>query len=191
MLNSPFRDLSLMYSSFLLFLFEQSPASRNDFCRMLAQEGLLEPLSTALISVVQDSEDEYAESAKDHILQTFLIYSQSDSWLKKKVATRGVLRSELDLRSSRSALISGLTKVLPLPSILLCFRNVAILPASRTPVFDFDAQGHQESLHVSSHLRRASELQHDRNSYSYSSGSSRGRTWNRDVESDSDGDVQS
>ncbi|PWN48605.1 hypothetical protein IE53DRAFT_319044 [Violaceomyces palustris] len=70
----------------------QSPASRNDFCRMLAQEGLLEPLSMALISVIEDSEDPYAQQAQSHIIQTFLIYSQSDSWLKKKVATRSVLR---------------------------------------------------------------------------------------------------
>lgn len=85
----------LLISSYpITTLSSQSPASRNDFCRMLAQEGLLEPLSTALISVVQDTEDEFAESAQAHILHTFLIYSQSDSWLKKKVATRGVLRSE-------------------------------------------------------------------------------------------------
>lgn len=74
----------------------QSPASRNDFCRMLAQEGLLEPLTTALVSVLDDeSGDEYAASAKAHILQTLHIYSGSDSWLKKQLATRGVLRRML------------------------------------------------------------------------------------------------
>ncbi|PWN90460.1 hypothetical protein FA10DRAFT_241235, partial [Acaromyces ingoldii] len=74
----------------------QSPASRNDFCRMLAQEGLLEPLTTALVSVLDDeSGDEYAASAKAHILQTLHIYSGSDSWLKRQLATRGVLRRML------------------------------------------------------------------------------------------------
>ncbi|PWY97167.1 hypothetical protein BCV70DRAFT_71012 [Testicularia cyperi] len=70
----------------------QSPASRNDFCRMLAQEGLLEPLSSALQSVLDDAEDEYAVEARANILQIFLIYSQSDGFLKKQVATRSVLR---------------------------------------------------------------------------------------------------
>uniref|UniRef100_V5GL20 Protein kinase n=1 Tax=Kalmanozyma brasiliensis (strain GHG001) TaxID=1365824 RepID=V5GL20_KALBG len=70
----------------------QSPASRNDFCRMLAQEGLLEPLSSALQSVIDDDEDEYASEARANILQILLIYSQSDSYLKKQVATRSVLR---------------------------------------------------------------------------------------------------
>ena len=70
----------------------QSPASRNDFCRMLAQEGLLEPLSSALQSVIDDDEDEYASEARANILQILLIYSQSDSFLKKQVATRSVLR---------------------------------------------------------------------------------------------------
>ncbi|KAJ9476452.1 Cell division control protein 15 [Pseudozyma hubeiensis] len=70
----------------------QSPASRNDFCRMLAQEGLLEPLSSALQSVIDDDQDEYASEARANILQILLIYSQSDNYLKKQVATRSVLR---------------------------------------------------------------------------------------------------
>lgn len=63
---------------------------------MLATEGLLEPLSTALLSVLDDDEDqsEYTNSAKEHILQIFLIYSSSEQWLKQQVATRHVLRSK-------------------------------------------------------------------------------------------------
>lgn len=76
----------------------QSPASRNDFCRMLATEGLLEPLTTALLCVIEDEADqddekgEYASSAKAHILQTLFIYTCSDTWLKEKLTTRSVLR---------------------------------------------------------------------------------------------------
>lgn len=75
----------------------QSPASRNSFCRMLATEGLLEPLTVALLCVIDDGiengEDaEYAISAKVHILQILLIYSSSDAWLKEKLATRSNLR---------------------------------------------------------------------------------------------------
>ncbi|PWN40644.1 hypothetical protein IE81DRAFT_335186 [Ceraceosorus guamensis] len=70
-------------------------ASRNDFCRMLALEGLLEPLSAVLLLVIEDKEHEYAMTAQEQVLQTLLIFSNSDSWLKTKVATRGVLRRML------------------------------------------------------------------------------------------------
>ncbi|KAE8255600.1 hypothetical protein A4X13_0g2984 [Tilletia indica] len=70
----------------------QSPASRNDFCRMLVKEGLLDPLTTSLLSVLADDSESRAITAKEHILQTFVICSQSDSWLKKQIATRAVLR---------------------------------------------------------------------------------------------------
>ncbi|KAK0564035.1 Protein kinase of the Mitotic Exit Network [Tilletia horrida] len=73
----------------------QSHASRNDFCRMLVKEGLLEPLTTSLLSVLNDEEEEEALKAKGHILQTFVICSQSDSWLKKQIAARAVLRRVL------------------------------------------------------------------------------------------------
>ncbi|KAL9938366.1 hypothetical protein V8E36_002989 [Tilletia maclaganii] len=78
----------------------QSPASRNDFCRMLVKEGLLDPLTTSLLSVLEDKEEERAMTAKEHILQTFLICSQSDSWLKKEIAVRAVLRRMLKACSS-------------------------------------------------------------------------------------------
>ncbi|CAD6910950.1 unnamed protein product [Tilletia controversa] len=70
----------------------QSPASRNDFCRMLVKEGLLDPLTTSLLAVLKDDSEARAVTAKEHILQTFVICSQSDSWLKKQIATRAVLR---------------------------------------------------------------------------------------------------
>ncbi|KAK0539923.1 Protein kinase of the Mitotic Exit Network [Tilletia horrida] len=73
----------------------QSPASRNDFCRMLVKEGLLDPLTTSLLSVLADDSEERAMTAKEHILQTFVICSQSDSWLKKQLAVRAVLRRVL------------------------------------------------------------------------------------------------
>ena len=72
----------------------QSPASRNNFCRMLAQQGLLDPLSTALQAVTADTEDPYARQALMHILRTFLVYSQSDNWMKEQLAVRSVLRRE-------------------------------------------------------------------------------------------------
>ncbi|KDN49612.1 hypothetical protein K437DRAFT_255295 [Tilletiaria anomala UBC 951] len=82
----------------------QSPASRNNFCRMLAQQGLLDPLSTALISVSADSGDQYAKQAQVQALQTFLIYSQSDSWMKQQLASRSVLRRILKSTQSLDSL---------------------------------------------------------------------------------------
>lgn len=100
----------------------QSPASRNDFCRMLAKEGLLEPLSGAFLNVLED-QDEYQEanSAKEHILQTLLIYSSSDSWMKQQLATRIVLRRLLQAlkRLDANALVQ-LLKVL---------KNLSMSPA--------------------------------------------------------------
>lgn len=34
----------------------QSPTPRNDFCRMFVREGILDPLSTALLSILRDTE---------------------------------------------------------------------------------------------------------------------------------------
>jgi hypothetical protein len=61
---------------------------------MLAQQGLLDPLSTALQAVTADTEDPYARQALMHILRTFLVYSQSDNWMKEQLAVRSVLRRE-------------------------------------------------------------------------------------------------
>ncbi|SPO21335.1 related to MAPKK kinase [Ustilago trichophora] len=99
----------------------QSPASRNDFCRMLAQEGLLEPLSSALQSVIDDDEDEYASEARANILQILLIYSQSDNFLKKQVATRSVLRRIL--RSASTLDPESLTLMLKI------VKNLSMSPA--------------------------------------------------------------
>jgi hypothetical protein len=67
---------------------------------MLAQEGLMEPLSEVLAQVIEDDAEpdeetpDYVLAAKDRILQIFIIFSSSTrgSWLKERVATRGVLR---------------------------------------------------------------------------------------------------
>lgn len=87
---------------------------------MLAQEGLLDPLSTALLSVIKDSDD-LAESAKARILQIFLLYSQSDAWLKKAVATRGILRR----------LLKACTMLEPasLTAMLKVIKNLSMSPA--------------------------------------------------------------
>lgn len=76
----------------------QSPVSRSDFCRMLAKEGLLEPLSGALLSaVIDEGGSEQDGLAVDHIIQILLIYSSSDLILQQQLTERIVFRR----RSSR------------------------------------------------------------------------------------------
>jgi hypothetical protein len=70
----------------------QGPTPRNDFCRMLAHEGLLLPVSRALISSAEDK-DELAESATSKIVTILILFSQSDFKVKEAMATRPVALS--------------------------------------------------------------------------------------------------
>jgi hypothetical protein len=57
---------------------------------MLAHEGLLEPVSRALISSAED-EDELAESATAKVVTILLLFSQSDFKVKEAMTTRPVV----------------------------------------------------------------------------------------------------
>ena len=63
----------------------QGSTPRNDFCRMFAREGLLAPLSSALMSVADD-DDDLAQSALYKIVHILLPFGQSD--LNVKMALR-------------------------------------------------------------------------------------------------------
>lgn len=71
----------------------QGPTPRNDFCRIFNHEGLLEPLSSALLSVSKD-DDDLAESAKAKIINIFLLFAQSDRKVKEAMANRVVVLRE-------------------------------------------------------------------------------------------------
>ncbi|GAA5944103.1 serine/threonine-protein kinase [Sporobolomyces koalae] len=95
------------------------PIPRNDFCRLLAQEGLLEPLSCALTSVCGDPDD-LAESAKAKIVDILLLFAQSDFKVKEALATRAnALRFVKATRLLEPDLLATLLKTI---------KNLSMLP---------------------------------------------------------------
>lgn len=72
----------------------QSPTTKNDFCRMFIREGLLDPLSSALLNVMVNSGDTAAEM-KRKIIQIILVFcqvSQQDIHVRNALGTRKVVR---------------------------------------------------------------------------------------------------
>jgi hypothetical protein len=74
----------------------QSPTTKNDFCRMFIREGLLDPLSSALLNVMAATEASAAEM-KMKIIQILVVFcqvSQSDIHVRNALGTRKVVRRE-------------------------------------------------------------------------------------------------
>src|ERR1700722_13857478 len=74
----------------------QSPTTKNDFCRMFIREGLLDPLSAALLNVMARKDEPSAEM-KRKILQILLVFSQvsqNDIHVRNALGTRKVIRRE-------------------------------------------------------------------------------------------------
>jgi hypothetical protein len=72
----------------------QSPTTKNDFCRMFIREGLLDPLSAALLNVMAAREVGEADMKLKiiHILVVFCQVSQSDIHVRNALGTRKVVR---------------------------------------------------------------------------------------------------
>lgn len=69
----------------------QSPTTKNDFCRMFIREGLLDPLSSALLNVMGNQGSEM----KQKIIQILLVFSQvsqSDIHVRNAMGTRKIIR---------------------------------------------------------------------------------------------------
>ncbi|KAF7966406.1 hypothetical protein HWV62_38446 [Athelia sp. TMB] len=69
----------------------QSPTTKNDFCRMFIREGLLDPLSSALLNVMGSQGSEM----KHKIIQILLVFSQvsqSDIHVRNAMGTRKIIR---------------------------------------------------------------------------------------------------
>jgi hypothetical protein len=93
------RDLVWMAIDGVLRVFEmQGSAPRNEFCRVLAQEGLLAPLASALLYSSKD-DDDLADSAKAKAVQILLLFGQSDLKVREALAVKPVVACELDLCS--------------------------------------------------------------------------------------------
>ncbi|KAF9241075.1 hypothetical protein BU15DRAFT_87319 [Melanogaster broomeanus] len=72
----------------------QSPTTKNDFCRMFIREGLLDPLSSALLNVM-GNQSETAIEMKHKIIQILLVFSQvtqSDIHVRNAMGTRKIIR---------------------------------------------------------------------------------------------------
>ena len=74
----------------------QSPTTKNDFCRMFIREGLLDPLSAALLNIMA-SQGDMAGEMNRKIIQIVLVFcqvSQSDIHVRNALGTRKVIRRE-------------------------------------------------------------------------------------------------
>ncbi|THH30590.1 hypothetical protein EUX98_g3597 [Antrodiella citrinella] len=72
----------------------QSPTTKNDFCRMFIREGLLDPLSSALLNIMTSREG-VAMEMNHKIIQIILVFcqvSQSDIHVRNALGTRKVVR---------------------------------------------------------------------------------------------------
>ena len=75
----------------------QSPTTKNDFCRMFIREGLLDPLSAALLNVMAIRGMTTMET-KMKVIQILLVFSQvsqSDIHVRNALGTRKVVRRKL------------------------------------------------------------------------------------------------
>ncbi|GLI76950.1 protein kinase of the mitotic exit network [Penicillium ochrochloron] len=89
------RDLVLIGVNGIWSVFElQGSTPKNDFCRILSRNSVLDPLSLVL-SRVLDEEGELAEVIEGRIANIFFIFSQAENHVKEMVAERTVLHRVL------------------------------------------------------------------------------------------------
>lgn len=89
------RDLVLIGVNGIWSVFElQGSTPKNDFCRILSRNSVLDPLSLVL-SRVLDEDGELAEIVEGRIANIFFIFSQAENHVKEMVAERTVLHRVL------------------------------------------------------------------------------------------------
>ncbi|KAF9362321.1 hypothetical protein BGX34_006409 [Mortierella sp. NVP85] len=93
----------------------QSMTPKNDFCRLLAKQGLLDPLSTSLYNTIRDPQGgPYTEK----IVQVMLIFSQGDPAVKELLATRTIVHRMLNSLQSLPVNLCVM--------MLKCIRNISM-----------------------------------------------------------------
>ncbi|KAI5479767.1 STE/STE11/cdc15 protein kinase [Pseudohyphozyma bogoriensis] len=126
------KDLVWMAVDGITRVFElHGPTPRNDFCRIFAHEGLLEPLSNALLQVAKD-DDDLAESAKVKIVHIFLIFAQADRKIKEAMCTRTIILRLVKVISILdpellAILLKTLKNLTMLPSALEVLQNANVI----------------------------------------------------------------
>lgn len=89
------RDLVLIGVNGIWSVFElQGSTPKNDFCRILSRNSVLDPLSLVL-SRVLDEEAEQAKICEGRIANIFYIFSQAENHVKELVSERAVLHRVL------------------------------------------------------------------------------------------------
>ncbi|CAL5873903.1 uncharacterized protein PFLUO_LOCUS8186 [Penicillium psychrofluorescens] len=89
------RDLVLIGVNGIWSVFElQGSTPKNDFCRILSRNSVLDPLSLVLGRAL-DEEGELAEIIEGRIANIFFIFSQAENHVKEMVAERTVLHRVL------------------------------------------------------------------------------------------------
>ena len=142
------RDLVLIGVNGIWSVFElQGPTPKNDFCRILSRNSVLDPLSLVL-SRVLDEKGELAELCEGRIANIFFLFSQAENHVKELVAERTVLHRKHPINIS-----------LALLTAFRCFEGVE-KDVSGSP--DYDAQIHQELVDVVYDLRPLTKLQRNR-----------------------------
>lgn len=93
----------------------QSLTPKNDFCRLLAKQGLLDPLSASLYNTIRDPQGgPYTEK----IVQVLLIFSQGDSAVKELLATRQIVHRMLNSLQSLPVNLCVM--------MLKCIKNISL-----------------------------------------------------------------
>ena len=89
------RDLVLIGVNGIWSVFElQGPTPKNDFCRILSRNSVLDPLSLVL-SRVLDEKGELAELCEGRIATIFFLFSQAENHVKDLIAERTVLHRKI------------------------------------------------------------------------------------------------
>ncbi|PGH22925.1 STE/STE11/CDC15 protein kinase [Polytolypa hystricis UAMH7299] len=89
------RDLVLIGVNGIWSVFElQGSTPKNDFCRILSRNSVLDPLSLVLSRVLEEESD-FSEPYEELIANIFFIFSQAESHVKEMVAERTVLHRVL------------------------------------------------------------------------------------------------
>lgn len=111
------RDLVLVGVDGICSVFElQGPTPKNDFCRILSRNSVLDPLSLVL-SRVLDEQGELAKLCEGRIANIFFLFSQAENHVKELVAERTVLHSKqiqfpMPLQDTKLTLCAGVLKEL-------------------------------------------------------------------------------
>ena len=140
------RDLVLIGVNGIWSVFElQGPTPKNDFCRILSRNSVLDPLSLVL-SRVLDEQGDLAELCEGRIANIFFLFSQAENHVKELVADRIILhRKEICCRSRML--------------LLTCCRCSQGVKAHVTHSPDHHAKIHQKSLHAFNDARFLTKFQ--------------------------------